>query len=163
MCPRHDDPALRLWLRAEPLAVRAALGQVRAMLMQGGGGVDPDIAELVLAEVLNNIVEHGYEGSGGRIGVELHEDAAGLVCAITDDGSGFPEMALPSGGHPSAGSPAPVRAPPEGGYGWFLIRGLTEGLCYSRAGGRNRLTFRIPAEQSAGAGAIVSPWREAPQ
>lgn len=32
----------------------------------------------------------------------------------------------------------------EGGWGWALIRDLTTDIRYTRVGGRNRLTFRIP-------------------
>ena len=36
---------------------------------------------------------------------------------------------------------------PEGGFGWFLIRSLTENLTYRRIDARNHLSFQLIIEQ----------------
>jgi serine/threonine-protein kinase RsbW len=37
---------------------------------------------------------------------------------------------------------------PEGGFGWYLIRSLTEELSYRRSNGINRLSFQLCTKQS---------------
>ena len=43
---------------------------------------------------------------------------------------------------------------PEGGFGWCLIQGLTQSLCYYREGQRNCLAFMVPYHQSQFSGPI---------
>ena len=100
-------------------------------------------AETVLAEALNNIVEHAYAMAPGRIEVRLDASSAGILCVITDEGLGMPCNALPVGLCPDAQGSA-LADLPEGGFGWFLIRRLTKDLCYRRDGARNRLSFMLP-------------------
>lgn len=99
-----------------------------------------DTAQTVLAEVLNNIVEHAYAERQGDIVLELHVDPTGLVCHVTDHGAPMPDECLPSGRPPC---PQDL---PEGGYGWFLIRSLARDLTYRRVDGQNQLSFRIARE-----------------
>lgn len=96
-------------------------------------------AQIVLAEVLNNIVEHAYAGQGGRIDLTLSTGADGLRCVVTDCGEPMPSGRLPKGRSPRPGDL------PQGGFGWFLIRSLARDLRYSREGGRNELSFRLPS------------------
>jgi serine/threonine-protein kinase RsbW len=107
--------------------------------------------EVVLAEVLNNVAEHAYAGGPGQISVSLHLQGAALACLVTDSGVAMPEGQLPAGVLPGQGAdPDSSYADlalsdlPEGGFGWHLIRHLTEGLHYERVGGQNRLSFTIP-------------------
>lgn len=56
---------------------------------------------------------------------------------------------MPGGVLPLGASPALVAAGnmgdlPEGGFGWFLIRDLTQNLSYVRDGATNRLDFVLP-------------------
>lgn len=136
--------AVRLLFRSEPAAVRRALTD--AMETLAGNGLPPEdlqVLELVLAEVLNNVVEHAYAGRGDGV-VELSVLCGGeaVGCAVVDRGNPMPGAALPCGGLPPAGSDG--AALPEGGFGWFLIRALTQELRYVRTSGRNRLTFAVP-------------------
>ena len=101
--------------------------------------------ETVLAEVMNNIVEHAYEDRGvGVIEMKITPEPDALDVFESDDGRAMPGGILPSG------KPANVDVPldelPEGGFGWFLIRTLTEGIEYARRDDKNTLTFRIPLE-----------------
>lgn len=144
-----DSPGCTAWrhvltVSATPHGVRAALIQINGMLCgKGVGRDDRDTCETVLAEVLNNIVEHAHAGAAeGDIVVAMARDRGGLCVDVTDDGAPMPGGRLPEA--------RPARLDvnrddlPEGGFGWSLIRDLTVGLEYRRANGINRLRFRVP-------------------
>ncbi len=133
------EGAVRLVIPADSAAVRQALRALLDTLMLRALP-DParDTAQLVLAEALNNIVEHAYgPAADGQIEVTLTATAGGLACLIVDRGGPMPQAALPAGRLPE---PA---AGPEGGWGWHLIRSLSRDLTYSRSGGRNTLSFQL--------------------
>lgn len=126
-------------------AVRNALAQVK----QGLARLDmtPDEAaavELVMAETLNNVAEHAYPPGvvPGPIWIKCAHQAGGLWVEVIDRG-----LAMPDGRAPR-GAPQCIEAEladlPEGGFGWFLIRSLTQDLQYDRVGHENRLQFRMP-------------------
>lgn len=150
--PGRSGASFACVVAADPFAVRAGLARMiaappLALLSADQRGT----AEVVLAEVLNNIAEHAYAGGPGKIAVSLHHTAAGLRCQVTDEGAAMPGGCLPSGDHPAQrrGSPGlplqdlPLADLPEGGFGWHLIRRLTQDLHYARVGGQNRLSFLI--------------------
>lgn len=149
--PTEDAPLrLRLRVAAEPMAVRAAL---RAAVQRFARRLGPQVAgalELALAEVLNNIVEHAYAGRSGSIALSIALHRGMLLCLIVDHGRAMPGLALPAGQSPQslAAQRDQLR---EGGWGWHLIRSLTRDLVYSRAGGANRLRFRIDLGAAADA------------
>lgn len=144
-------------LPATEPAVRSALGEMRRFCAVSG--LDEDAcgtAEIVLAEVLNNVAEHAFaDGNRGDIRVTLQLQGGALTAEIIDAGAALPGHEPPKGKLPPLdGSTA---AMPEGGFGWFLIRTLTDGLSYRRQDGENHLRLRIDfdsakkrAEQSAG-------------
>lgn len=103
-----------------------------------------DTAQIVLAEVLNNVVEHAYAQSDGDIELTLVLGPQGLCCNIYDSGLPMPGLALPEGQLAAYGETADL---PEGGFGWFLIRSMTRDLTYARAAGRNHLSFRLDTNQ----------------
>ncbi|MEZ5798130.1 MAG: ATP-binding protein [Paracoccaceae bacterium] len=117
-------------LQAEPLSLLSA--------------DDRSTAEIVLAEVLNNIAEHAYAQGDGTILLSLALGHDRLDCVIEDQGGPMPGGALPEGA-----APDPARLP-EGGFGWHLIRTLCCDLSYERIGPTNRLKFSLPAERSRG-------------
>ena len=135
---------LRADLRPDPAAVRVTLVHLCADLVRMG--LPPEAAatvELVLAEVLNNIVEHAFApGQAGRIAVMLRAGADHVLCEVRDDGCGMPGGRLP-GADVTMTGPDPL-ALAEGGYGWFLIRSLAQGVTYDRGPAGNRLRFRVP-------------------
>lgn len=146
---RCDIAPARLDLRfeADPLAVRAALSRATASFSQLIGPATTGTLELALAEALNNIVEHAYDGKGGRICLSIEARPAGLYCEVTDFG-----RALPGGDPPRsvAGADPPAtrtEALREGGWGWHMVQNLTRDLGYRRAGMENRLSFRIVPDQ----------------
>ena len=130
---------------ATPIAVRDSLAQMLALpplcaLGEDGRGT----AELVLAEVLNNVAEHAYGEATGPVTVCLARTDGGVRCVIVDQGQAMPGGILPEGRLPPAAE-VPLDDLPEGGFGWFLIRSLTQDLRYSRVDGCNRLHFVLPA------------------
>lgn len=136
-------PDIRLSFPASPLAVRRAL----ASALEGLAHLDltadeQGVVELVLAEALNNVIEHAY-GSQHRGWVELacRHLSDGLHVEIRDEGRPLPDGLLPIA--PDRVNPAALETLPEGGFGWFLIRDLARDAAYHRADGANHLTFRI--------------------
>lgn len=105
-------------------------------------GVPRDVAqelELVLAEALNNVVEHAYlyrEDGEIEITIQLTPDL--MTAQITDFGQKFD-------------GPPPLREMevekmaleelPEGGFGWNLIRTLTDNVEFQRLDEKNQLTL----------------------
>jgi serine/threonine-protein kinase RsbW len=136
-----DAGDVRLTLAADGDSIRVALSMLAAHL--AAAGLTPDdcaTAELVLAEVLNNVAEHAYAGQGGQVAVALTVGRGGVRCRVTDRGHPMP------GGTPPAGMLPEARADdlPEGGFGWFLIRELSCELRYARIGDKNVLSFVVP-------------------
>ena len=132
-----------------PQAVTLALREVRAHLDRRPPFADLDASwEIVVAEVLNNIVEHSYaNGSAGSIGLHLafHRDT--LHAEFLDTGLAMPGNAPPQG--PAASLDVPTAHLPEGGFGWHLIRTLVTGLDYSCAEGTNRLALEMPLSRAS--------------
>lgn len=131
----------RLFLNADFASVRDTL----IRLFPPADVLDDDsraVAELVLAEVLNNVVEHAYGGAGGRIDLSLRLGAGWIAFRVADAGMPYPANALPDARDELSGSLA------EGGFGWGLIRALATGIAYRRAGRLNVLVFRIPVNIS---------------
>ena len=145
MQPAHD-PFTRsdthdLVIRAEPASVRAALLRITAA--QPVSDLSPDqrgTVELVLAEVLNNVSEHAYADAAGHVAVTVALHSGTLLCEVVDEGAAMPGGILPEGRLPDMVTDG---SPPEGGFGWHLIRSLTRDLAYQRRRGSNRLTFSI--------------------
>lgn len=129
--------------------VTATLLGIRDLLAEEALLPPPDCSwELVVAEVLNNIVEHAYQDrAGGEIHLRLQFEADRLKVAFTDFGLPMPGGTLPDF------DPAPLDVAtddlPEGGFGWFLIRSLSEQLAYRHEGDSNLLTLTIPLAPSA--------------
>ena len=153
-----DDPpagAFHRTLRADPVSVRRTLTELRRCLGPLCHADALSRLELALAEVLNNVVEHGASGAGTtapaggaapparavHLLVRVH--AAKLTCTITDDG-----VLLPSACLAPRELPAREHELPEGGFGWFLIQDLVTELSYARSGNRNHLAFAIPLHDS---------------
>jgi len=137
----------RVTISADPLAVRDGLAVLfDTALLHSLAEDDRGTAEIVLAEALNNIVEHAYAHHAGEIEITLllHQNA--LICRIIDTGLPMPNDALPAG---HLAQFAPTDDLPEGGFGWFLIRTLSRDLDYRRVDGRNHLSFRLETGQLA--------------
>jgi serine/threonine-protein kinase RsbW len=132
-----------LRIAATERAVRAALIRIAGDLSQAGLAEDAaGLAELVLAEALNNVVEHACAGvEAAWIEISVRREGVRLFCELCDNGRPMPGGKLPQG-H----APDPDALPedlPEGGFGWHLIRRLTTALEYRRDEGVNHLSFAI--------------------
>lgn len=106
---------------------------------------DEDLAtvELVLAETLNNIVEHAFadQTEPGFIRIRCVCQSGDLHLRITDFGRAMPDIRIPDGKMAALGPE--TAALPEGGFGWAMIHALTEDISYVRSGPMNALTLRI--------------------
>lgn len=124
---------------ADAAGVRLTLTSVSDSL--SGLGLPPSdrrSIELVLAEVLNNIVEHAYSGQAqGQICLRMRRWQGGVAVMVLDAGRALPGGILPCG---RTADPALGRMnQPEGGFGWFVIREFTARVRYRRLGHRNHL------------------------
>ena len=113
-CDGGEPRVIRLVFDSDPLAVRAALrmlfdGRSLRLLPEDERGT----AEIVLAEVLNNVVEHAYASASGEIEVTVQITAAALTCTIIDRGRPMPGNALPVGTQLPALGEGDL---PEGGF-----------------------------------------------
>jgi serine/threonine-protein kinase RsbW len=136
----------RLTIPGDQFAVRDGLRALfDTILLRSLAEDDRGAAEIVLAEALNNIVEHAYSNSLGEIDISLQLRQNELVCTIVDTGSPMPNEELPTG---RLGALSNQDELPEGGFGWHLIRTLSKDLKYCREGGRNLLSFRLDTAQS---------------
>lgn len=145
MSQLHPAPMrVKLRLASDALAVRDGLRHL--LSTRPLSELSSDLrgsTEIVLAEVLNNIVEHAYALSWGPIDVTLDYQYPTLSFEVVDAGLPMPSDRLPSGDPISINVQDDL---PEGGYGWFLIRSLTRGLVYHRRSNRNTLAFWMDAD-----------------
>ena len=156
------QPMFHRIFRADPETVRAALIFLRERFQ--GSAEDEVIArlELALAEVLNNICEHGTRQEATRLGGRPHTPLIHLcvarhvgciACAVTDDGRPLPVECLDPRNLPhitdeAEGIDHDILLLPEGGFGWYLIQDLTASLSYFREGRRNFLVFIVPVDKA---------------
>ncbi len=141
---QNPNMTLSLHFTGSPENVRPALQQVCAALRQVGLSED-DIgtAELVLAEVLNNVIEHAFaDRTDGQVNIDFKTLPEGQFFSVRDDGLPMPDGKLPAGIPPEVD--CFLENLPEGGWGWSLVHRLTQDICYQRAGQNNVLTFLLP-------------------
>ena len=144
--PGNDPGCTRIVIPADPAAVREGLRALfDTLLLRGLPAAERGTAEIVLAEALNNIVEHAYARDSGRIELTLQLHQSELVCRIEDQGAAMPGDRLPDGNLRAITGTDDL---PEGGFGWHLIRTLSRDLHYRRIDGRNQLSFRLDAGRS---------------
>jgi len=149
---RHDAPDLAdiapssLQFKATPMATRTALAQAQEAWLEAG--IDADLRarwEQVLAEVLNNVVEHAFaDKPNGHARLITRVTADGLQCEVMDNGVAMPDGQLPKG--ELAPLSDDINDLPEGGFGWFMIYAMTQDLTYQRKSGWNHLKFTIVGE-----------------
>ncbi|MGR3757998.1 MAG: ATP-binding protein [Tranquillimonas sp.] len=139
-CTAASPQLLRHRYPATPDGVRSALVDgMRKLVPLSLSPEDLAAIELVLAELLNNVAEHAYGGSGrGELDLSLTAEPDALAVMVTDEGAAMPGG--PAGPAPAPPNPAGL---PEGGFGWMLIRAHARDIVYRRSPGRNRLCLRI--------------------
>ncbi|MEM8653296.1 MAG: ATP-binding protein [Pseudomonadota bacterium] len=137
-------PAFDISVMSGQLAVRDALKQ----LLDGLKPLELDVeeagtVELVMAEALNNIVEHAYpEGeNAGHINITCEHGQDGLRMTVVDTGRAMPDGQTPVG--TAADLNVDLCDMPEGGFGWFLIKDLAKDVTYHRQNAENLLHLRL--------------------
>lgn len=130
-----------------PMAVRRTLAAVsEALSTLRLSDEEHGTVELVLAEALNNVVEHAYGGrAAGWVQLTCRHRDAGIVVTIRDRGDPMPRDRAPLAD--LADGRRSLVDMPEGGFGWFIIRDLARDIAYRRADDTNELTFRIAVAQ----------------
>jgi serine/threonine-protein kinase RsbW len=105
--------------------------------------------ELVMAEALNNIVEHGYPDpkNGGPISIYCEHGTKGLNIKLVDNGLPMPNGKIPAG--LAVNTDVELKDMPEGGFGWFIIKDLAKDVAYTRTLDTNRLDLHIAITVSA--------------
>lgn len=104
-----------------------------------------DTSQIILGEVLNNVVEHAYHYEEGHpIELSIWIKDTGLWCKIHDRGDPMPN-GVPPAGITAAIDTSDRDTLPEGGFGWAMVRELTQNLQYFRVDGSNELLFLIPS------------------
>jgi serine/threonine-protein kinase RsbW len=141
-----EKQAMHFTIEGSPLAVRRGLADMLACpamrcLDEGARGT----AEIVLAEVFNNIVEHAYSEQPGSISVSLCDVGRGVEVVVIDQGRAFLQEQLPQDKLPLIDASEDL---PEGGFGWYIIRTLVQDLTYRRSQSTNHLSFVLPAEDT---------------
>ena len=145
--PNTAQNRIQFIFPASPAGVRKALNDILAGLQHLELPLEETgTVELLLAEVMNNIVEHAYaDNPNGMIDLKITPTERGLCCLVSDKGKAMPDGAAPIGN--KAMLDCDLNDLPEGGFGWFLIRDLARDLEYSRQNGKNTLRFRIAVNQ----------------
>jgi serine/threonine-protein kinase RsbW len=123
--------------------VRRAIHELEDELAAAGvPSEDIGSLSIVLAEALNNIVEHAFgENGGDDITLVIRARSKSLLVELRDKGKPMPRGRAPIGNHPMSDFNQ-FEALPEGGYGWYLIRELVQDLVYDRKNDENILFFR---------------------
>jgi serine/threonine-protein kinase RsbW len=114
-------------------------------------------SEIVLAEILNNIAEHGQldgqgHGTGNWIELCCRRSTDGIDMMVKDHGRALPEHLL--SGEKYATSPLvgiAIDDLPEGGFGWFMIRALSRDLYCQQTETGNLLSLKVPRDHCSGA------------
>ncbi len=140
-----DLPPFAVSLAGTEDAVREGLAQAMAHLAPLR--LNPDDAgtvELVLAEALNNVVEHALATTLEQTTIEIRGryGAAGLHLTVIDRGAPMPDGAAPVAKTPNLDVEA--NDMPEGGFGWYLIHTLATDVRYVRIGTANHLSLQLP-------------------
>ncbi|KPA21166.1 Serine-protein kinase RsbW [Shimia sp. SK013] len=140
-----NHPDIHIELEGTPEEVRAALMKLRERLSEHQVETfNAGTLEVVLAEVLNNVVEHALANhSDGTITLCANYDVNKWCIRVRDNGTPMPDNQIPAGEQPDVD--ADLLDLPEGGFGWMMVRTLAHDIVYARtAHNWNELTFTIP-------------------
>lgn len=133
---------LKIHIKSQQPAVSCVVSQAETELNEVGINADKtsEIC-LVLAEALNNVVEHAYRyAENGDIDIELILFNQLLTISIVDFG---PEFCIPQGKENSEKTSDDLSSLPEGGFGWALIQMLTDELSLKRINEKNHLKLTM--------------------
>ena len=137
-------PAINISIQSGEMAVREALAKLLDSLTPLSlDAEESGTVELVMAEALNNIVEHAYPKGDpcGPIDISCSHARDGLHMTVVDSGRAMPEGRTPLG--VAVATDVPFDDMPEGGFGWFLIKDLAKDVSYVRVARQNQLSLRL--------------------
>ena len=99
--------------------------------------------ELVLAEALNNTIEHALATITAQTRIEIRGSytADGLHLTIIDQGKPMPRDTPPAGHAPELD--VDLQNLPEGGFGWHMINALARSVKYVRINNTNHLSLHF--------------------
>ena len=132
-------------INADPISVRDTIVEIMKRLQHEFPAQSEGIisTEIVLAEVLNNIAEHGYNQSNlGDIIVSVLCTDDMISVETRDHGLPMPGLNPPEAELEDL--PVSIDDLPEGGFGWFFIRSLSSHMEYRRAASQNIFCVQIP-------------------
>lgn len=145
---RAEGRAARRVIPATVAAVRDLLEDIeRAQDMAALTPDERDCTLLVLAEALNNVVEHGYGGRDGWIAVLPGPGRTGRDWRIVDAAAPMPQ---------SCRQPGLPEGMAEGGFGWPLILALTRRVAIRRRWGLNILSLDVREEGGTGTETVMA-------
>ncbi|SFG86530.1 serine/threonine-protein kinase RsbW [Palleronia marisminoris] len=130
---------LRVFYVSNDVATREALVGV-ARELRGFGLCECELqtVQQVLAEILNNVVEHACaDDTSALIELRVILEESIIHAQVIDSG-----RPMPGGTLPEPAPPHPTDLP-EGGFGWCIIRAMADRISYVREGGRNRLSVSL--------------------
>ena len=142
--PAAQVPPVTVCVQSSELAVREAINGVIDGLRPFALDIEEvGTVEIVLAEALNNIVEHAYPvpAPDQPIDINCNMRSDGLHVTIEDKGHPMPDGKAPIG--MAQNLDVDLMDLPEGGFGWFLIQDLAKDVRYQRHETINRLDLRI--------------------
>lgn len=124
-------------------SVRSALGKTAAWL-SAHNIVDADAGnvEIVLAEALNNIVEHAQMLPDEMIAISIALSDDHLLCTIRD--TGIHSDVLVKSPSLATSTPDDIGALPEGGFGISLIQAITSNIEYFPVLQGNLVALTVP-------------------
>ena len=138
-----EDCRFSVTLRSTSEAVRRTLSLITAHFAGVMSEAELGTLEMVLAETLNNVVEHAMpDNDQGQVKLRIVPRGNGLACMVLDTGLPMPGGQPPMENLPRIGSI--IQDLPEGGFGWSLIRMHVQDLDYHRKDGLNVLRFVLP-------------------
>ena len=138
-------PPFAVTLAGTENAVRDGLAKALTCLAPLHLGPDEaGTVELVLAEVLNNVVEHALAGAPNPSAIEIRgsHSTAGLHLTVIDRGAPMPNGTTPVSKTQNLDVDMPDM--PEGGFGWYMIHTLATDVRYVRIGASNHLSLDLP-------------------
>ena len=105
-------------------------------------GIDPECIgdiTLVMAEALNNVIEHAYNFAPNET-IQIRTTLRQSTMSVQIIDSGVPFDGPPAQ-VPQKEIGEEIADLPEGGFGWFLIQRLCDDIHFAHADGRNKLTL----------------------
>ncbi|PTX57689.1 serine/threonine-protein kinase RsbW [Litoreibacter ponti] len=131
-------------INADPFAIRDTIIEIMRCLQTEFPAQSEGIisTEIVLAEVMNNIAEHSYQGTNlGSLSISVLCTDDMISIETRDYGIPMPGLTPPELDQPDL--PEEMNDLPEGGFGWFFIRSLSSHMEYRRIGSQNIFCAQI--------------------